>query len=311
MLFNTIEFWIFFGIVLVTVHLLALRGQNLFLLGASYFFYGCWDWRFLFLLLFSTTVDYFVAPLAAPDRPKRTRRLAVATSVMVNLGLLGFFKYGSFFGQVSTDLFGVSLFNDQFLRDIILPVGISFYTFQTMCYTFDVYAGRLRPIHSFLDFALYVSFFPQLVAGPIERGAALIPQIVGPRRIDPDRMPSAVYLIAWGLFKKIVVADTIAHPINTIFATSDPTGPEVYLATAGFAIQIYCDFSGYTDIARGIARLLGVELMSISTCLTLRTVRRTSGGAGISVCRRGCATTCISPWAETGTVVGSPIAISC
>ena len=186
----------------------------------------------------------------------------MATSVVVNLGILGFFKYCNFFILAFNDLMGVTASaSDSPFLNIILPVGISFYTFQTMSYTFDVYAGKLKPVDSILDFALYVSFFPQLVAGPIERGQRLIPQVVNKRRIDPQEMEPAVYLIAWGLFKKVFIADTVAHPVNAVFAAADPTGPEVYLAVVGFAVQIYCDFSGYTDIARGVARLLGFELM--------------------------------------------------
>jgi D-alanyl-lipoteichoic acid acyltransferase DltB (MBOAT superfamily) len=262
MLFNTFEFWIFFTFVLAGVHLLPHRGQNRLLLIASYYFYGCWDWRFLSLLLISTILDFYAAPLAAPGRPRFVRKLALTASVVGNLGMLGFFKYWNFFMNVSADLLSsYATIPDAFFLNIILPVGISFYTFQTMSYTFDVYNGDLKPIDSLEDFALYVSFFPQLVAGPIERGARLIPQVINPRRINPDRMESSLYLIAWGLFKKVIVADTVAHPVNAVFAAADPTGPEVYLATIGFAAQIYCDFSGYTDIALGTARLLGFDLM--------------------------------------------------
>jgi alginate O-acetyltransferase complex protein AlgI len=262
MLFNSLEFWIFFTIVLTLVHLLPHRGQNVLLLAASYAFYAFWDWRFLSLLFISTLVDFFAAPLAVPGRSRASRRFAIATSVVVNLGILGFFKYFNFFAESFVDLFGAPQpGTDDVFMNIILPVGISFYTFQTMSYTFDVYAGRIRPVRSLLDLGLYVAFFPQLVAGPIERGARLIPQIVEPRRIDPERMGSACYLIVWGLFKKIFIADTIAHPVNAVYASADPTGPEVYLATVGFAVQIFCDFSAYSDIARGLARLMGFELM--------------------------------------------------
>jgi alginate O-acetyltransferase complex protein AlgI len=261
MYFNSFEFWIFFVFVLALVHLLPHRGQNVVLLVASYVFYGFWDWRFLSLIFFSTVVDYLVAPMAVPGRSDSSRKLALATSVAVNLGILGFFKYFNFFAESFADLFGTTPGPNDVFLNIVLPVGISFYTFQTMSYTFDVYAGRLKPVRSFLDFGLYVSFFPQLVAGPIERGARLIPQVVNPREINPEKMGSACYLIAWGLFKKIFIADTIAHPVNAVFASADPTAPEVYLAVVGFAVQIYCDFSGYSDIARGLARLLGFELM--------------------------------------------------
>jgi D-alanyl-lipoteichoic acid acyltransferase DltB (MBOAT superfamily) len=259
--FNSLEFWVFFVFVLALVHLLPHRGQNIVLLVASYVFYGAWDWRFLSLIAISTAIDFWVAPLAAPGRSLSSRRFALAASAAVNLGILGFFKYFNFFSESFADLFGMSYGPNDVLLNIILPVGISFYTFQSMSYTIDVYAGKLRPVRSFFDFALYVSFFPQLVAGPIERGARLIPQVVAPRRIDPDRMGSACALIIWGLFKKIFIADTVAHAVNAVYAGADPTGPEIYLATIGFAVQIYCDFSGYSDIARGLARLMGFELM--------------------------------------------------
>ena len=262
MLFNSFEFWFFFAFVLTVLHLLPHGKQNVLLLVASYVFYAFWDWRFLSLLFVSTLVDYLVAPLAVPNRSPAARNFAIATSVTVNLGILALFKYFNFFLESFVDLLGLSNPhpNAQFLN-VILPVGISFYTFQTMSYTFDVHAGRIRPVRSILDFGVYVAFFPQLVAGPIERGSRLIPQIVQHRQIDPERMASACHLIVWGLFKKIFIADTIAHPVNAVFANLHPTGPVVYLALVGFAVQIYCDFSGYTDIARGIARLMGFELM--------------------------------------------------
>jgi len=186
----------------------------------------------------------------------------VTTSVVVNLGILGFFKYHDFFVQSFADLFHISdSLTSHILLHVTLPVGISFYTFQTMSYTLDVHAGRIAPSRSFLDFALYVAYFPQLVAGPIERGAQLLPQIVNPRRIDPTRMESALHLIAWGLFKKVFIADTVAHAVNSVYGSASPTGPEVYVGTIAFAVQIYCDFSGYSDIARGVSRLMGIELM--------------------------------------------------
>ncbi len=262
MLFNTYEFWLFFIPVLILVHILPHRGQNRVLLFASYIFYAAWDWRFLSLILISTVVDYFVAPLTVSCSSDFRRKLALAVSIVVNLSILGFFKYYDFFAQSFADLFGMDQSRTNgILLNLILPVGISFYTFQTMSYTFDVYSGKLAPVKSFRDFALYVAFFPQLVAGPIERGQRLIPQIIQKRSIDPSKMESACHLIAWGLFKKIIIADTLAHPVNSIYASSSCTGPLIYLATICFAVQIYCDFSGYSDIARGIARLMGIDLM--------------------------------------------------
>ena len=262
MLFNTFEFWLFFIPVLILVHLLSHKGQNLVLLTASYIFYGAWDWRFLSLILISTIVDYFVAPLTVPGKPDITRKTGLCVSVLVNLGILGFFKYFNFFAHSLVTLFGTSEgATNTILLNVILPVGISFYTFQTMSYTLDVYAGRISPVRSFWDFALYVAFFPQLVAGPIERGRRLIPQIVNKRKVDPSKIESACHLIAWGMFKKVVIADTLAHPVNIVFASNSSVGPEVYVATLCFAVQIYCDFSGYSDIARGLARLMGIDLM--------------------------------------------------
>jgi D-alanyl-lipoteichoic acid acyltransferase DltB (MBOAT superfamily) len=262
MLFNTYEFWLFFIPVLILVHILPHRGQNTVLLLASYIFYGAWDWRFLSLILISTVVDYFMAPLCVSASSGFKRKLALVVSIVVNLSILGFFKYYDFFVQSFADFVGIEQGRTNgVLLNIILPVGISFYTFQTMSYTLDVYFGKLAPVKSFRDFALYVAFFPQLVAGPIERGERLIPQITQKRTIDPSKMESACHLIAWGLFKKVIIADTLAHPVNSIYASSSYTGPLIYLATICFAVQIYCDFSGYSDIARGLARLMGIDLM--------------------------------------------------
>lgn len=262
MLFNTIEFWLFFAIVLLLVYILPHRGQNRVLLIASYVFYAAWDWRFLSLILISTLVDYFVAPFAVPGNTGKIRKLALLSSVVVNLGILGFFKYYDFFVSSFAGFCGLTGdTTNSLLLNLVLPVGISFYTFQTMSYTFDVYAGKITPVKSFWDFALYVAFFPQLVAGPIERGSRLIPQIVNPRNINIAKLESACHLIAWGLFKKVFVADTLAHVVNTVFAGKLVTGFEVYAAMIGFSLQIYCDFSGYSDIARGVARLMGIELM--------------------------------------------------
>ncbi|MCP5368349.1 MAG: MBOAT family protein [Hyphomicrobiales bacterium] len=262
MLFNSIEFWLFFIPVFLGTHLLPHRGQNLILLVASYVFYGAWDWRFLSLIFASTLVDYWAARFAAPSNSQAVRKAAVAVSICVNLGILGVFKYYDFFISSFIDLFGITPDpSSHLLLNVILPVGISFYTFQTLSYTLDVHAGKMPPTRSFLDVALFVAFFPQLVAGPIERGAHFMPQITQPRKFDTSQIEPALYLIVWGLFKKVVIADTVAHPVNLIYASGDPTGPEVYVATALFAVQIYCDFSGYSDIARGVAKLLGFELM--------------------------------------------------
>ena len=264
MVFNALEFVIFLPLVLIAYFRLRHKGQNLMLLVASYVFYGWWDYRFLALLAFTTLIDYWVGLyLGRTDDPKARKRLLLA-SIVVNLAVLGFFKYFNFFvdsaGALLEDL-GLSP-NLPLLR-VILPVGISFYTFQSMSYAFDVYRRRLEPATSLLDFALYVAYFPQLVAGPIERAQALLPQITNPRqRPTSGQVSSGVLLMLIGLFKKVAIADVMAPIVESAFTT-----PEVNSSIAlmvglyAFALQIYGDFSGYTDIARGVSRLMGIELM--------------------------------------------------
>jgi D-alanyl-lipoteichoic acid acyltransferase DltB (MBOAT superfamily) len=264
MLFNSFEFWIFFGIVAGIYRFLGHKAQNRFLLVASYVFYGSWDWRFLSLIVLSTVVDYLAALQIAGSESERRRRVAVTVSMAVNLGLLGTFKYLGFFVESAADLLTLLGFSANLpsLR-IILPVGISFYTFQTMSYTIDVYRRELQPTRDFLDFALYVSFFPQLVAGPVERGKRLLPQVVTPREVSGRDFSVGLYCILLGLFKKVVVADNMAIVANYVFA-ADPatlTAPEVLLGVAAFAFQIYGDFSGYSLIAQGTGAWLGFSLM--------------------------------------------------
>ncbi len=263
MFFNSFEFAIFFAVVYSLYRILPPKGQNSMLLVASYVFYGAWDWRFLFLILLSTVIDYVVGlNIEATSDVKRRKRL-VAVSVVANLSILGFFKYYDFFAASLAELlvgFGVPA--DVFLLQVVLPVGISFYTFQTMTYSVDIYRGLIKPTHSFPDFALFVAFFPQLVAGPIERAENLLPQVQGAREITPERNREGAWLCLWGLFKKLVIADNLAITVNAAFANSESlSGPEVLAVAYAFAFQIYCDFSGYTDIARGVAKLLGFELM--------------------------------------------------
>jgi D-alanyl-lipoteichoic acid acyltransferase DltB (MBOAT superfamily) len=263
MLFNTADFAWFFAAVLLSLRALPHRAQNRFLLLASYVFYGAWDWRFTGLLALSTLVDFAIArALYREDAPRR-RRALVVVSLVVNLGILGYFKYAGFFADSLRDLlsaFGVEV--PPFALQVILPVGISFYTFQTLSYTIDVYRRQLEPVRNLLDFALYVAFFPQLVAGPIERGARLLPQVLAPRRFGLEALGSGGWLILWGLFKKVVIADNLGRLVDAVFAPgAAPSGGELLLAIHAFSIQIYCDFSGYTDIARGSARILGFDLM--------------------------------------------------
>ncbi|QDU38792.1 Peptidoglycan O-acetyltransferase [Maioricimonas rarisocia] len=264
MLFNSFAFWTFYVVLFVVYHKLRHRGQNVLLLAGSYFFYGCWDWRFLGLILLSTVIDYSVAlGIGSSNSPWR-RRLLLSISIAANLGILGFFKYYGFFAgeleRLLTSLGAPALLPTL---DIVLPVGISFYTFQTMSYTIDVYRKDCPPTQRLLDFAVYVSFFPQLVAGPIERASRFLPQVLGTRRVDEADFRTGLYLVASGLFRKVVVADNMAPVVNAIFSTpyGELTGAEVLLGVYAFAFQIYGDFSGYSAIARGVARWLGFDLM--------------------------------------------------
>ena len=268
MLFNSFAFALFFPTVLLLYWMLPHRWQNRMLLAASYLFYGWWDWRFLSLILLSTVVDYNLGlrlqkvTEEGGDGVERRRKRIVGASVATNLTILGFFKYFNFFtGSLTSVLQGVGIGVDPMLVNIVLPVGISFYTFQTISYTVDIYRGELEPTRRFLDFALFVSFFPQLVAGPIERAKVLLPQILAPRNASTSQMADGLHLIFWGLFKKVYVADNLAPHVDALFALPDPTGWQTLMAGYGFAFQIYCDFSGYSDIARGCAKLLGMELM--------------------------------------------------
>ena len=242
---------------------LNLRKQNVFLLAASYIFYGYWDWRFNFLLLTSTVVDFFIGQRLFKAKDKRNKKCLLLVSVTVNLGILGFFKYFNFFiDSMGVFLAGFGLDPHLPLLHVILPVGISFYTFQTMSYTFDIYRGRLTPINNFIDFALFVSFFPQLVAGPIERARNLLPQITKRRNISYFQIKSGLNLILLGYFKKVAIADTLAPIVDHAFSNPGVlSSGELLTGIYAFSFQIYGDFSGYTDIARGVARLLGFEIM--------------------------------------------------
>jgi len=263
MLFNSLEFFAFLFVVLAVQAALPARPRKAFLLLASYVFYGAWDWRFLGLIWLSTAVDFVVGGAIGKTSDAGRRRALVVTSLVVNLSLLGYFKYAGFFVDSFVALLESAGFSPApYSLDIVLPVGISFYTFQTLSYTIDVYRGRLAPSRSLLDFALFVAFFPQLVAGPIERASHFLPQIVRSPRPSGDEVASGSWLVLWGIFKKVVIADNLALLVNAVYAPrSAPTGPEVWLATYAFAVQIYCDFSGYTDVARGVARILGYDLM--------------------------------------------------
>ncbi len=263
MLFNSYTFWLFFALVAILYRFLPHRGQNYLLLAASYVFYGFWDWRFLFLLLFSTTFDFTAGLLIARSTGYK-RKLILVSSMATSLTLLGFFKYFGFFARELTALLQhLGLNIPAPALHIILPVGISFYTFQTMSYAIDVYRGDTQPVRNFFNFALYVSFFPQLVAGPIERSSHLVPQIVQPRRHRAEDFREGLYHVLIGLFKKIVVADNMAFFAAATFQTPlNQMAPlDCLVGIYAFAFQIYGDFSGYSSIAQGVAKWLGFDLM--------------------------------------------------
>ena len=262
MLFNSYIFWIFFCFVFSLYWVVPKKFQNMVLLIFSYCFYGLWDWRFLSLIMISTLVDFFVAKkiVSIPNK----KRFYLFCSIITNLGILGIFKYlGFFIEQLNTLLFTLGL--DALLPtiDLIIPVGISFYTFQTLSYTIDIYRNKTKPIYSILDFALYVSFFPQLVAGPIERSYRLLPQITKPRNYDGINFQEGFYYIVYGLFLKVVLADNLAFIVDAVYnqSTSELSGVDILLSAYAFAFQIYGDFSGYSFIAIGLGKLLGIDLI--------------------------------------------------
>jgi len=265
MLFNSIDFAIFLPIVFILYWFVAnknLKLQNFLIVIASYVFYGWWDWRFLSLIIFSTIVDYSIGIALTKHKNKSKRKTLLWLSIVVNLGFLGFFKYYNFFldnFKTAFSFFGTEI-NANSLN-IILPVGISFYTFQTLSYTIDVYKRRLEPTTDFIAFAAFVSFFPQLVAGPIERATNLLPQFYSKRHFDYSKAVDGMRQILWGLFKKIVIADNCAHYANLIFNNSaEHSGSTLVLGAIFFTFQIYGDFSGYSDIAIGTSRLFGFDL---------------------------------------------------
>ena len=264
MLFNSIEFAIFLPIVFLLYWFVFnrnLRLQNLFIVIVSYVFYGWWDWRFLFLIAFTSFCSWGSGLLIERFNfnPKKAKAIS-ALNIVLNLLILGAFKYYDFFAKEFVELFGLS--SDGILLDIILPVGISFYTFQALSYSIDVYRGKLKPTHDIVQFFAYVSFFPQLVAGPIERATNLLPQFEKPRKFDYDTAVDGLRQILWGLFKKMVVADNCAVYVDQVFSNyQSQSGSTLLLAAVLFAFQIYGDFSGYSDIAIGTAKLFGIKLM--------------------------------------------------
>ena len=267
MIFNSLSFAVFLPIVFLIYWFIAkknLKFQNFLLLCASYFFYSCWDWRFLFLLIFSTLLDYFTGIKMYESNSTKNKRIWFWISIIVNLGFLGVFKYYNFFITSFTEFlipFGLNF--TPLLLKIILPVGISFYTFHGLSYVIDIYKDRIKPERNFIDYSLFVSFFPLLVAGPIERATHLLPQIKNERIFNYSKSVDGLRQIIWGLFKKIVIADQCAVYANISFTNSDAylSGSTLFIGAIFFSIQIYCDFSGYSDIALGVARLFGFELL--------------------------------------------------
>ncbi len=266
MLFNSISFAIFLPVVFVLYWFVFnnnLKWQNLFLLSASYFFYSCWDWRFLFLLAFSTFLDYFTGLQMFSAKTQATKKFWFWLSVIVNVSFLGVFKYYNFFSQSFADAVShVGFYISPWTIKVILPVGISFYTFHGLSYVIDIYNNKIKPEKNFVEYALFVSFFPLLVAGPIERATHLLPQVKQPRHFDYTRAADGLRQILWGLFKKIAIADNCAQYANIIFNhSSHYSGATLLMGALFFTFQIYCDFSGYSDIALGTARLFGFELL--------------------------------------------------
>lgn len=265
MLFNSFDFAIFFPIVFILYWIVAknIKLRNVLILVSSYVFYGWWDWRFLFLIAFSSVVDFIVGQRLYKEESNTKRKRYLIISLLVNLGLLIYFKYTNFFIETFVDsfrLFGKEL--EVSTLNIILPVGISFYTFQTLSYTIDIYRKQIKPTKDWLAFFTFVSFFPQLVAGPIERASHLLPQFHKIYRFDYNQVKSGLLLMAFGLFKKMVIADRAALYVNQVYNNVDDYGGIEYVyATILFAFQIYCDFSGYSDIAIGVARTMGFDLM--------------------------------------------------
>jgi alginate O-acetyltransferase complex protein AlgI len=262
MVFNSIQFVIFFAIVYSLYRVLPHRAQNWLLLVASYWFYAAWSWRFLGLLIASTAVDYSVARYLDRQEDPRRRWLVLWISIGFNLGVLGFFKYYGFFAEnLQALLAAVGIGVSLPTLHVVLPIGISFYTFMTVSYVIDVYRREIPATTHPIDFAVFVAYFPHLVAGPILRAPVLLPQIALPRQITRDRVAEGLWLIGWGLVKKVFVADNLAPIVDAAFAPGHvPTGGEVLVGVYAFAFQIYSDFSGYSDMARGISLLMGIEL---------------------------------------------------
>ena len=266
MLFHSLEFLIFLPLVFIIYWLIPkknIRIQNLLILTSSYIFYGWWDWRFLTLIAFSSLLDYYIGIKIYYAKKTNVKKIFLTTSLLSNLGLLGIFKYYNFFIDNLSVAFELTFNSSLSINSLqfILPVGISFYTFQTMSYTIDIYNKKIKPTHDIIAFCSFVSFFPQLVAGPIERASKLLPQFTTERNFHQGQATNGLQQILWGFFKKIVIADTCATYADYIFAQhQELSGSTLFLGGVFFAFQIYGDFSGYSDIAIGTARLFGISL---------------------------------------------------
>lgn len=267
MLFNSFAFLIFLPVVFILHWLFTAKAknnwQNVILLIASYYFYGSWNYKFLFLLLFSTALDYFLAIFISDAKSPKQKKIYLITSVAINLGFLAVFKYYNFFvGSVQNLFSNFGLHPDIVLLNVVLPVGISFYTFHGLSYIIDVYNKKIQPEKDFVIYSLFVSFFPLLVAGPIERATHLLPQLKQKREFEYDILVDGLRQILWGFFKKMVIADNCAFYVNQVFNESTHfNGSSHLLAIFLFSFQIYADFSGYSDIAIGTAKLFGIELI--------------------------------------------------
>ena len=263
MLFNSFEYFLFLPAVVLLYFLLPFKWRNPFLLIASYYFYMSWKWEFGFLMLFTSAVNYVAGLKINTSKDRRTKRLWLTLAIVASLGVLVYFKYANFFiAEASALLRTLGADVRESYLNVILPVGISFFTFQALSYSIDVYKDKMHVERNFINFTLFVSFFPQLVAGPIERATNLLDQFKKEQHFSSDRLLEGSKLIIWGLFKKVVIADRLAAYVEQIYASPEVFGGStLFLATFFFAFQIYCDFSGYSDIAIGSAHILGFRLM--------------------------------------------------
>lgn len=266
MFFNSLDFLLFLPIVFILYWFVFNKNkthQNTLLIVASYYFYSCWDWRFLFLLVFSTLLDFFSALMMEQSKTEKNRKFWLWLTIGINLGFLGIFKYYNFFAQSFSDLLaGFGFQSNPFLLQLILPVGISFYTFHGLSYVIDIYYKRITAERNFIDYSLFVSYFPLLVAGPIERATHLLPQVKIKRFFNFEKAKEGVYQIIWGLVKKVVIADSCATYANAVFDNYESMNSlSLLLGAIYFAFQIYGDFSGYSDIALGTSKLFGIDLL--------------------------------------------------